>query len=175
MSAKRDHLDLPSAVYLGLGSNLGQRMTNMRQALDLLSRKLRIERLSSVYETEPWGYLDQPRFLNAVCRGVTYLLPGELLSLAKEIETSLGRSPGPLNAPRPMDIDILLYADLILESPDLTIPHPRLAERAFVLVPLGEIAPDLIHPSTGRTVKEMLLRLGKIEGVTPWQEEVEDV
>ncbi len=175
MSEKRDDLDLPFTVYLGLGTNLGQRMRNMRQALDLLSRRVHIEELSSIYETEPWGYLDQPRFLNAVCRGVTFLSHGELLYLAKRIETSLGRSLGFPNAPRPMDIDILFYGDLILESPDLTIPHPRLAERAFVLVPLREIAPDLIHPSTGRNVKEMLLGLGKIEGITPWQEEAGDV
>ena len=164
-------LDRPVKVYLGLGANLGDRMENIRRALALLSGQVPIEKLSSIYETEPWGYAEQPRFLNAVCRGLTSLPPLALLSLAKQIELTLGRSPAFTNAPRPIDIDILLYADLVVKSPELTIPHPGLAERAFVLVPLVEIAPDLVHPLTGATLKEMLASLGAVEGVTVWQEE----
>ena len=169
-------LNCPVTVYLGLGANLGDRMENIRRALALLAEQVRIERLSSIYETEPWGYDEQPCFLNAVCRGLTSLVPSSLLSLTKQIELSLGRTSSFPNAPRPIDVDILLYGDLVLESPELTIPHPRLAERAFVLVPLVEIAPDLVHPLTGITLTEALADLGSAEGMTVWQEEArEDV
>lgn len=168
-------LACPVTIYIGLGANLGDRMENIRQALVRLSKGVSIETLSSIYETEPWGYAEQPRFLNAVCRGLTHLDPRGVLSLAKEIELSLGRSTGFPNAPRPIDIDILLYDDIVVESPELTIPHPRLGERAFVMVPLVEIAPGLIHPLTGKTLREMLLDMGRVEGVTVWREEAKDV
>ena len=143
-------------VYLGLGSNLGDREANLSQALRLLGQRgVWVDRVSSIYETEPVGYLEQPRFLNAVCRVSTELGPEELLSLAKEVEGLLGRRPSFPNAPRPIDVDILFYEDLVMESPELTIPHPRLAERAFVLVPLAEIAPDLVHPALGIEVREL--------------------
>lgn len=147
-------------VYLGLGSNLGDRQNNLIQALQQLKSKVTVEKVSSFYETEPVGYLDQPLFLNAVALVSTDLTPEEVFSLAKTVERRMGRQPTFRNAPRPIDIDILFYDDLILENPELQIPHPRLHERAFVLVPLAEIAPELIHPIFKQTVSEMLQKVG---------------
>ncbi len=144
-------------VYLGLGSNLGDREANLRRALRRLREGgVQIERCSGVYETEPWGVREQPRFLNAVCRGRTELAPPDLLALAKRIEGELGRAATVRYGPRTIDIDILLYGDLVLDTPDLTIPHPRLAERAFVIIPLAEIAPDVVLPGDGRTARQLL-------------------
>jgi 2-amino-4-hydroxy-6-hydroxymethyldihydropteridine diphosphokinase len=159
-----------ATVYLGLGSNLGDRKQNLSQALGLLSTHVMIEKASSVYETEPVGYKDQPLFLNAVCRISTELNPKQLLRLAKKIEAKLGRKPGFPNAPRLIDIDILFYGDEVFSSPELTVPHRRLAERAFVLVPLAEIAPNLIHPVSSKTIKELLADLGAVTGVRRWAE-----
>ena len=158
---------MPTA-YLGLGSNLGDREANMMQAMRLLLERLRVEQVSFLYETEPVGYLEQPRFLNAVCQVSTELTAEELLALAKDIEGRMGRVPSFPNVPRPIDIDILLYEDLILETPDLVIPHPRLTERAFVLVLLAELAPDLVHPVTGERISELAVRVGR-EGVQEYQ------
>jgi len=157
-------------AYLGLGSNLGDRKQNLVRALDLLSQHVVIEQLSSVYETEPVGYKEQPLFLNTVCRISTELNPEKLLRLAKKIESELGRTPAFPNAPRRIDIDILFYGDEVLNTRDLTIPHPRLVERAFVLVPLAEIAPDLVHPGNKKTVKKLLGDLGGVTGVSKWTE-----
>jgi len=162
----------PVAVYLGLGSNLGNRKDNLNKALDFLSQRLRIEKISSVYDTEPVGNPNQPRFLNLVCRVYTTLAPKDLLTLAKGIESKLGRGVGKSDAPRPIDIDILFYGNQVIETPELVIPHPRLVERAFVLVPLAEIAPDLRHPVIGRTISELLQRLPQTQGVLKfeWEE-----
>jgi len=142
-------------VYLGLGANLGDREANLKKALQLLAARLKVEKVSSFYETEPVGYADQPRFLNAVCEGTTGLEPLKLLRYVKDIERKMGRKRTFRYAPRLIDIDILLYDDNILETPGLVLPHQRLAERAFVLVPLAEIAPETRHPVTGQTARQM--------------------
>ncbi len=151
-------------VYLGLGSNMGNRQENLNRALDFLSQRLRVEQVSPVYDTEPVGNTDQPRFLNLACQVYTRLAPVELLTLAKGIESKLGRVSSKPNAPRPIDIDILFYGDQVIKTPELVIPHPRLVERAFVLIPLAEIAPELVHPVSGKTIKELLRGVTEVQG-----------
>lgn len=138
-------------VGIALGSNLGNREAALREAIQRLLEWVEIEAVSSFYETEPVGYVDQPLFLNAVCIGTTDLPPHQLLAACKAIEAALGRGPGPRWGPRPIDLDLLFYEDLCLEDEALVLPHPRMAERAFVLIPLAEIAPEWIHPRLGRT------------------------
>lgn len=152
-------------AYLGLGSNLGNRQKNLSEAFELMSGQVNVQKISSVYETEPVGYEQQQLFLNVVCRVSTELSPEKLLRLAREIENRMGRKSSFRNAPRPIDIDILLYDGLVVDGQELTIPHPRLAERAFVLVPLAEIAPELVHPVNQRNIREMLKDLGEVAGV----------
>ncbi len=158
-------------IYLGLGSNMGNRQENLDRALDFLSQRLRVDQVSSVYDTEPVGNTNQPRFLNLVCQVYTGLEPLALLSLVKGIESKLGRLPHTSNLPRPIDIDILFYGDQVTETPELTIPHPRLTERAFVLIPLAEIVPDLVHPVNGKTVKELMKSVTEGQGVFKWENE----
>lgn len=157
-------------AYLSLGSNLGHREANIRSALKMLGQEVQILKVSSLYETEPVGYKDQPWFLNCVCSIETDLSPQALLKFAKAIEKKVGRKRTIRFGPRPIDIDILFYEDLILDSPDLVIPHPRLAERAFVVVPLKEIAPNLIHPLLGLTIEELLQQVGRLEKVRLYSE-----
>ncbi len=145
----------PAKVYLGLGSNLGSREDNLKQALDLISHRIRLVKVSSIYDTAPIGDDNQPRFLNLVCEVTTTLPPAGLLAQLKGFELKLGRLPARVNGSRSIDIDILFYGDMVLDTPEVTIPHPRVAERCFVLEPLAEIAPDLVHPLTKKTVKQM--------------------
>ena len=133
-------------IYLALGTNLGDRMENLRRAVAALPPTVRVTALSPVYETPPWGYADQPAFLNMTLAGETEIEPLALIVFLKNLETDLGREKTFRNGPRLIDMDILFYDDLIFDQPDLVIPHPRLHERAFVLVPLNDIAPDLMHP-----------------------------
>jgi 2-amino-4-hydroxy-6-hydroxymethyldihydropteridine diphosphokinase len=151
-------------VYLGLGSNLGDRQENLDRALEFLSQRLRMGKISSMYDTEPLGDADQPRFLNLVCQASTRLEPLALLALAKGIESKLGRT-GRSGAARTIDIDILLYDEQVIQTPELVIPHPKMTERAFVLVPLDEIAPDLVHPVSGKTIRELLQDATEKQGV----------
>lgn len=143
-------------VYLGLGSNLGDREKNLNLALKKLTQVGRITKVSSLYETEPVGYKDQPWFLNLVCEIETALSSQNLLKTLKKIEQEMRRMPSPRFGPRPIDLDILLFDDLIIDTPDLTIPHAKMAERAFVLTPLAEIAPEVQHPAFKKTAQALL-------------------
>jgi 2-amino-4-hydroxy-6-hydroxymethyldihydropteridine diphosphokinase len=149
----------PETVYIAFGGNLGDREANLRAALHLMREHVQIEAVSSLYETEPAYVLDQPRFLNGVLRGCTRLEPLALLHALKQIERTVGRRPGPRNGPRPVDLDILRYGDVTLATPELTIPHPRMAERPFVLAPLAEIAPALAPPGVGGPGGEVVRRV----------------
>jgi 2-amino-4-hydroxy-6-hydroxymethyldihydropteridine diphosphokinase len=152
-------------VYLSLGSNLGDRRANLKKALGLLGESVEIVKVSSVYDTEPVGVGEQPRFLNLMCRVNTDIGPMQLLSLIKGIEASMGRDLRLRNTPRIIDIDIILYGDTIMESPELIIPHPRMRERAFVLVPFAEISPQVVHPVTGDRVGDLAKRVEGRSGV----------
>jgi 2-amino-4-hydroxy-6-hydroxymethyldihydropteridine diphosphokinase len=142
-------------VFLSLGTNLGDRLANLAAAREAMPPKVRLFSTSPIYETSPWGYLSQPSFLNQVIGAETDLLPKQLLLFLKALEIQLGRSPTFRYGPRLIDIDILFYDDLVLKEPGLTIPHPRLMDRAFVLVPLADLVPDLIHPVERKTIREL--------------------
>ena len=156
-------------VYLALGGNLGDRRANLRAAMDRLRPAIRFLAVSSLYETEPVGFREQPDFLNAVARVETDLDPYALLDLLKATERALGREERFRNAPRVVDLDILLYDERALDEEGLVIPHPRLDERAFVLIPLVEIAPEAHHPWLGRPARELLDALPPAEAVRLWE------
>ena len=154
---------LAHAAWLGLGANLGDRDDALRQAvaaLQGLAPDVRVTAISSLYDTAPELVADQPRFANAACAIETSLEPLALLHALKRIERALGRAPTFRYGPRAIDLDILLYDDVICASDELTLPHPRLAERAFALIPLAEIAPHLVHPALGVTMRQLAARLG---------------
>jgi 2-amino-4-hydroxy-6-hydroxymethyldihydropteridine diphosphokinase len=151
-------------VYLGLGSNLGNRQENLDTALKLISQRMQVGKVSSIYDTEPIGNANQPRFLNMACEVFTRLTPEGLLALVKGVEFKMGRHSRS-GEPRTIDVDILLYGDTVVKTKELEIPHPKMTERQFVLVPLAEIAPDAVHPVTKKTIKEMNQAVKEVQGV----------
>ena len=171
MSANRTH----SVAYIGLGSNLGDRIANLRAAINAIRHLGDLIAVSSVYESEPFGVEDdQPMYLNMTMAIRTHLRPTELLSQLFEIERANGRIRNCPNESRTLDLDILMIDDTILETPELVIPHPKMHERAFVILPLAEIAPVFVHPKLNRTVSEIasklsdqgVHRVGKIDDET---------
>lgn len=155
-------------IFLGLGSNLGDRLGYLEAALAALPPSVRILRRSSIFETAPWGYTEQEDFLNMVVEVETELSPQELLTHIKAIEQQVGRKGTFRHGPREIDVDILLYGDLQIVEAGLAIPHPGLQARAFMMTPLAELAPGLRHPGWHQTVKETLLALDA-SGVKPYQ------
>jgi len=154
-------------VYLALGSNVGNRAVNLKAAIAALPPQMEVKAKSRVFETPPWGYADQEKFLNQVLKVQTYLQPEQLLKHLKRLEVTLGREATFQNGPRLIDIDILFYDELVFESPTVTIPHPRLHERGFVLMPLMDIAPDLVHPVKKQTIQQ-LIAFCDISGIVPF-------
>ena len=151
-------------VYLSLGSNLGNRQANLDMALKMLSERMRMGKVSSIYDTEPMGNTNQPRFLNLACEVFTHLSPEGLLALTKGIERRMGRYSRS-GEPRTIDIDIALYGDQVIDTRDLVVPHPKMAERSFVLIPIAEIAPDLVHPVLKKTIRELNQAIKEQQGV----------
>ena len=144
-------------VYIALGSNLGDRAEHLRQARDRIDAEdLRLLRASSIYETAPRDVEDQPWFLNQVIECETELFPRQLLARLQKIERGMGRKRRLARGPREIDLDILLFGDAVVKAPELEVPHPRIAERRFVLEPLAELVPEKKHPGTRRTIREML-------------------
>lgn len=155
-------------IYLALGSNLGDRKANLEHAIHLLSPEVQCEEESSVYQTTPWGFSNQPDFLNQVIQGSTQLSPEDLLKYVKSIEKEMGRETKFRFGPRVIDIDILFYGEKIIDQKGLQIPHSRLHQRAFVLIPLCDLTREFVHPVNGRTIQEML-DLVDTEGVEHYQ------
>ena len=155
--------------YLGFGSNLGNRKKNLAQAANTLYDRpdFNIIRTSRIYETKPWGLTDQPNFLNMVAEIATSVSPRELLERVKRLEQDMGREEGPRFGPRLIDVDILLLEDLVVDEPDLQVPHASLHLRACVWGPLTALAPDSIHPVRGETIAQLKSQVDGLDGVTP--------
>ncbi|HEV2107474.1 MAG TPA: 2-amino-4-hydroxy-6-hydroxymethyldihydropteridine diphosphokinase [Thermomicrobiales bacterium] len=155
-----------AVAYIGLGANLGDRLATINTALRRIAALGTALAVSPIYESEPVGYADQPPFLNCVSKLETDLLtPERLLERLLAIEHDLGRVRMFPNAPRTIDLDILLYDDRVIETAELRVPHPGLHERAFVLIPLADLAPELVHPIIGKRVDELLASLRPVRGV----------
>lgn len=151
-----------STAYIGIGSNLGRREENCERAIRLLTEHgISVTKRSSMIETRPWGVTEQPDFINLAIEIETALKPEDLLRLLKKIETETGRLPSSRWGPRAIDLDILLYDDLVMTTPELEVPHPGIAHREFVLRPLSELAPNLIHPVIRKSIKELLLEISE--------------
>lgn len=158
-----------STVYIGLGSNLGDRVANLREAGQRLGAIVKIENASQLYVAAPLGYVRDDAFINAVIRGTTTLKPLELLEMMQAIEGTMGRRSGVQYGPRPIDLDLLFYGNVQMETRKLTVPHPRIAQRAFVLKPLAEIAPNLMHPVLYYTISQLLQDAEDVEQVQIYQ------
>lgn len=150
-------------IFIALGSNLGDRAGNIREAIRLAEKGggLRAVKVSPLYESEPWGLQDQPRFVNAVMEARTVLPPQGLLRYLKGIESEMGRKEGERWGPRVIDLDIIFYGARVIKDEGIEVPHPYAPERAFVMVPLSDIAPGFIHPLSGASAAEIAERLGK--------------
>jgi 2-amino-4-hydroxy-6-hydroxymethyldihydropteridine diphosphokinase len=157
-------------IYLALGSNIGERAGNLRAAIEAIKPEVNTTKCSSVYETPPWGFQDQPQFLNQVIEAETDLPPGKLLDHLKRTEKLLGREKTFKNGPRIIDLDIIFYDEEVLDSPPLIIPHPHMSERAFVLVPLADIAPHFLHPILKESVSELLSKIDQ-RGISKYSSE----
>lgn len=167
----RSQTELRTApVLLGLGANLGDPVAQLARAVERLAEVLQGVSISSVYRSEPVGYREQPDFFNLVCRGWTELSPGALLAHARAVEDEAGRVRSFPGAPRPLDVDLLAYGGVVQDDPELTLPHPRMAERAFVLVPLAEVAPEWRHPVRELTARELLSGASALERIERWGE-----
>ena len=149
-------MNMDHTVYLSLGSNIGNRSANLKQAISSLRPQMEVKARSKVYETPPWGYTEQDKFLNQVVKVSTYLEPEPLLKHLKRLEIALGRKETFHYGPRLIDMDILFYDALVLETPQLILPHPHVHERGFVLIPMMDVAPDLVHPVKGKSIRELL-------------------
>jgi 2-amino-4-hydroxy-6-hydroxymethyldihydropteridine diphosphokinase len=149
-------MDMNHVVYLSLGTNLGNRAANLKRAIASLPPQMTVRAKSNVYETPPWGHTEQEHFLNQAVKVTTYLEPEKLIKHIKRLEVAMGRKASFRHGPRLIDIDILFYDDEILETPLLTIPHPNLHERGFVLLPLMDIAPEHVHPVMKKSIRELI-------------------
>jgi 2-amino-4-hydroxy-6-hydroxymethyldihydropteridine diphosphokinase len=150
-------------IYIGIGSNLGDKEGNCKTAIERLSENgITIKKISSPYRTKPWGVEDQPYFVNMAVKAETNINPSELLPILKTIEKEMGRQDGVRWGPRLIDLDLLFYDDLVISCNELEIPHPFLHKREFVLLPLAEIAAEFVHPVLKATIKQLVGNLGKV-------------
>ena len=150
-------------IYIGIGSNLGDKEGNCKTAIERLSENgITVKKISSLYCTKPWGVEDQPDFVNMAVKAETNVNPSELLTILKTIEKEMGRQDGVHWGPRLIDLDLLFYDDLVISCDELAIPHPLLHEREFVLLPLAEIAAEFVHPVLKATIRQLAGNLGKV-------------
>jgi 2-amino-4-hydroxy-6-hydroxymethyldihydropteridine diphosphokinase len=150
-------------IYIGIGSNLGDKEGNCKTAIERLSENgITVKKTSSPYRTKPWGVEDQPDFVNMAVKAETNINPSELLPILKTIEKEMGRQDGVRWGPRLIDLDLLFYDDLVISCDELAIPHPLLHKREFVLLPLAEIAAEFVHPVLKATIKQLAGNFGKV-------------